>query len=312
MFDGVHAGHCHLIDMLGRQAAARSLQPVAVTFTAHPRALTDPEGAPRMLSSYRQRIGELVAAGAAGVIMLDFDERLRSMSALDFMAMLRRDYNVRALLLGYNNRFGHDRPEGIEAYRALGREIGMEIVEADEYRAGNDARHVSSSEVRRCLSRGDVAGAAILLGHEYTIEGTVEHGKQLGRSIGFPTANIHPCDPRRIIPANGVYAVRVTLPDGTVRAGMMNIGHRPTVDAPDAPPSIEVHILDFDGDLYGQEVSVSFVARLRDEKRFPGVEKLREQLAADASAVRTLLQPHPRVRPPPCAPLPPDRDPLPG
>lgn len=290
MFDGVHAGHCHLIDMLVRSAAERSLQPVAVTFADHPRALTDPEGAPRMLSSYRSRVGELVGAGAAGVVVLDFDERLRSMTARDFMAMLRRDYNVRALLMGYNNRFGHDRPEGIEAYRAIGRETGMEIVAADEYRAGEEHRHVSSSEVRRCLARGDVGAAAMLLGHEYTLEGIVEHGKQLGRSIGFPTANIHPCDPRRIIPANGVYAVRVALPDGTVRAGMMNIGHRPTVDTPDAPPSLEVHILDYDGDLYGREVSVSFVARLRDERRFPDIDRLRAQLTADALATRTLLR----------------------
>lgn len=279
MFDGVHGGHRCLLDTLSAHGRRLGLKPVAVTFRSHPRTLTS-GSTMAMLSTLDEKLRRLDAEGV-DVVLLDFDEKLRMMSAGEFMAMLARDYGVKAMVIGFNNRFGHDRPATIDDYRKLGQQCGIEVFAADEFKC-DAAPKVSSSAIRRLIGEGRVEGAARLLGRPYAIEGIVVHGKELGRKIGFPTANIEPVDPSILVPGNGVYAARVALADGSVWPGMLNIGHRPTVDGDNAPRSIEVHIIGFDGDIYGTRVAVEFVAFLRHERAFPSLEALKEQLSADA------------------------------
>ncbi len=288
MFDGVHEGHRALLRSLLDRARTTGLTPSVATFRNHPRRIVRPGERVTMLSALDERLRKLSECGVEDVVLLDFDERLRKLSAVEFISCLHSDYAVDAIVMGFNNRFGHDLPEHVSDYRTLAAPLGVEVYGAGEYRvAGTPA--VSSSTVRRLLAACDVESAATILGHPYRLDGRVVHGKELGRTIGFPTANIVPADPASVIPGNGVYAVTVTLPDGTARPGMMNIGHRPTVDSPDSVPSLEVNIFDFDGDIYDKPVTVSFIAFLRHEIAFPSVEALRRRLEADRESVRKII-----------------------
>ena len=202
------------------------------------------------------------------------------------MHMLSRRYGVREMLLGFNNRFGHDAPRDFDAYRRLAAECGITITRATELTSGNGT-HVSSSVIRDLIgNHGDIPTATTLLGHPYELSGTITHGKQLGRTIGFPTANLIPSDNRKLIPKAGVYAATATLQDGQKYPAVVNIGHRPTVDSPGSAISIEAHIIGFSGDLYGHTLTVQFRRRLRDERRFPTLAALRTQIAADIQAAR--------------------------
>lgn len=287
MFDGVHEGHRALLRDLLDKGAELHLRPAAVTFRCHPRHLVKPGNRVAMLMSLDERIDKLHRCGIEDVILLDFDEKTRMMSARDFMVMLHNSYDVKAIVMGFNNRFGHDRPEGIEAYREIGAPLGIRVFAAKEYRC-DPSLAVSSSAVRHLLASCEVKKATRLLGHPYRLAGRVVHGKELGRTIGFPTANIEPLDSDSVIPGNGVYAVEVHLPGGITRPGMLNIGHRPTVDSPYAPPSIEVNIFDYDADLYGKPVAVDFIAFMRHEQAFESISELTRQLAADRDEARRL------------------------
>ncbi|WP_295731387.1 riboflavin biosynthesis protein RibF [uncultured Muribaculum sp.] len=287
-FDGVHRGHRALLSQLVADARMRGLAPTVVTFATHPRRAISPGEAPPMLMSVRQRADAIMSAGVEDVVMLPFNDRLRMMSAREFMVMLHRDYAVDALLMGFNNAFGHDRPCGLDAYRAIGRETGVEVVGAQELTSDGCPR-ICSSQARAFLQQARPEEAAQVLGAPYRIRGRVVHGKELGRTIGFPTANILPLDPECLIPAKGVYAASVTLPDGSVHPAMLNIGHRPSVDSPNAPVSIEAHILDFSGDIYGSTVDVDFLRYMRPERKFPSLDALRRQLQEDAGAVRGIF-----------------------
>lgn len=279
MFDGLHSGHRFLLGFLKQEAAARRLFPSVVTFERHPLEHIAPDRAPRLLMSPGEKIAAIRSEGIDSVILLHFDERMRRMSAPEFMEMLHRDYDVDCLVVGYDHRFGRDRSQGFDDYVDIGAEIGMEVVRAPEKEGA------SSSAVRRLLADGDVGAAAAILGRPYTIRGVVVTGKQLGRTIGFPTANLSVGDSRRLIPAAGVYAADVTIDcDSTPRRAMLNIGHRPTVDSPEAPLSVEVHVIGYSGDLYGHSMSVAFLRRLRDEVRFPSIELLKRQLQDDSRA----------------------------
>ena len=287
MFDGVHTGHRHLIDTLITHGNRLNLSPAVVTFANHPRDLIHPKEAPSMLTTPDERCRHLAATSIEGIIMLPFDDELRRMSAFDFLKMLRDDYNVRALVLGFNNHFGHDHPTEEAEYDALGERAGVKIFHAGEYRDGSGDK-ISSSVIRKLLLNGDIAPANVMLGYRYRLSGTVVHGKELGRTIGFPTANILPSSPRRLVPANGVYAVRAHLSDGSVYPAMVNIGHRPTVDSPTAPKSIEAHIIGFHGSIYGETVELEFIKFLRKERRFDSLDELRHQLTLDAETAKTI------------------------
>lgn len=275
-FDGVHLGHRFLLEGLRSRAAERGLQPLALTFTDHPLALMAPDRVPAELTSGARRRALLEAEGVE-VEMLEFNEELRAMTAEEFLGMLNRRYGVELFLLGFNNRIGSDRA-GAEAL--AGRKIGgVEVVAALEH----PDMVVSSSRIRGALAEGDVEAAARMLGRPYAMDGTVVGGRQLGRTIGFPTANIEP-SPRAAIPAVGVYAGRMLG-----HKAVVNVGRRPTVEGrTDAPLSIEAHLLDFSGDLYGRTVELEFTRRLRGEKKFASLEELKSAIRKDVELTRNL------------------------
>lgn len=283
MFDGVHLGHRFLLDRVRREAAGRGLATLVVTFAEHPLSVINASLAPKRLTTNERRTKLLLDSGIDRVETLEFDETLRQLTAAEFMRHLRDSYGVATLVMGFNHRFGHDRPATREQYVEVGRAVGVDVVFAEPY-DGDGGENVCSSAIRTALTAGDVAAANRMLGRPYSLRGKVVGGKQLGRKIGFPTANIS-TDDSLLIPARGVYAVDVTLDDGEKRRGMLNIGVRPTVDGSVAPvTTLEVNIFDWDGSLYGRKIEVAFLARLRDERRFDGIEQLKKQLDEDRRA----------------------------
>ncbi len=287
-FDGVHPGHRHLIETIRTKGLALNLTPSVVTFSNHPRQIVDPEFRLDMLMSVEDRVKELLKSGIEDVILIKFDSSTMAMTAREFMRKLHRDYDVDALVMGFNHKFGHDKVSDFSHYLTIGAEEGIKIIPADEFTHVASGSSISSSAIRRLLRENKPEEAMRLLGHPYRLSGKVEHGKELGRTIGFPTANIVPTDHSVLIPADGVYVANVKLPDGEYRRAILNIGHRPTIDTPDAPKSIEAHILDYDGDLYGATVSVDFLKYLRPERRFSSIADLRSQLEEDAGNARAI------------------------
>lgn len=305
MFDGVHSGHRYLLDQLRLQAAERSLKPLVITFTNHPLSVIAPDKAPRLLTLPLEKAALIRREGFLGdeILLLPFDEKLRSTSAAGFLGMLRGRFDCAALLMGFNNRFGHDAPGDFASYKQLAANAGIELIQARELPAREG---VSSSEIRRLIAAGEVADAAALLGRPYSLTGTIVRGKALGRTLGFPTANLH-TPSTLILPAPSVYAATATIAPplfpSTVASrqasskaelsypAMVNIGSRPTVDDPGAPLSVEAHIIGLpEGtNLYDCRLTLSFVDRLRSERRFASLEALRAQLLLDRSAALEAL-----------------------
>lgn len=290
MYDGVHRGHRFLLDYLKLEASQRGLTPTAVTFRDHPLTIVRPDEAPLLLCSPDEKLRLLTEAGVEDIVILDFNDKMRHFSARRFLSMLHKRWAIDTLIVGFNNRFGHDRVDGIEQYRAIGDEIGIDIIEAPEYKG--IASPVSSSIIRSMLGRGDVKGAAEALGHPYILRGTVVDGRHLGRSLGFPTANLSPEPANSIVPAPGVYVAEAVIPSGEILPAVVNIGHRPTVedDPEQAPLSIEAHIIDWSGYLYGEHLELNFIGRLRDEKKFDSLDRLRQALRTDCRHALDLLK----------------------
>lgn len=286
-FDGVHLGHRHLVDTVCDRGRELGLTPSVVTFSNHPRRLVDPGFRIDMLMDIDERIKALSDSGIKDVIVLKFDASVRAMPAREFIRRLHADFDIDALVMGFNHRFGSDRLTDFEQYRTIGAEEGVTVIPADEY-VPDCTQSVSSSAIRRMLRERRPEQAAKMMGRPYRITGVVEHGKELGRTIGFPTANVAPANPDQLIPGNGVYAADVVLPDKSRHRAILNIGHRPTVDTADAPVSIEAHILDFDGNLYGKLITIEFLRFLRSERRFSSLDGLRRQLEADAAEARKI------------------------
>lgn len=290
MYDGVHRGHKFLIDYLRLEAAQRSLAAAAVTFRNHPLTVVRPEAAPAMLSTPDDRMNLLQAAGVDDVIILDFNDKMRHMTARAFLKMLKSRWAIDALVVGFNNRFGRDRLEGIEQYKAIGKEIGVDILEAPEYKGVGSP--VSSSIIRKHLAEGRLEDANLALGHHYSIKGKVVDGRRLGRTLGFPTANVAPEPANAALPIFGVYAAIVVTPDGERHPAVVNIGRRPTVeeDPEHAPVTVEAHIIDYAGYLYGANIEIDFVSFIREEKKFASVDKLRTALEADKKKALSILR----------------------
>ena len=257
-----------------------------VTFDRHPRTVFAPEAVPPLLTTSEEKTALLKATGIDEICFLPFDRELAAMSAHDFMAeILQRKLHTGVLVIGYDHRFGHNREEGFEQYVQYGKEMGLEVVQAQV--CSIEHVNVSSSVVRSFLGEGYVDMANRCLGYEYAIEGRVVHGFQVGRKLGFPTANIQPEDADKMLPANGVYAVKVDV-QGRKCFGMLNIGCRPTLDN-GSDTSIEAHLFDFEGNLYGQTLTLFFLARLRAEYRFTSEEALAQQLLLDKQAALQVL-----------------------
>lgn len=277
-FDGVHLGHRYLIGLVREAAAARSLASLVITFPVHPRKVMQAGYQPRMLSSFDEKCTLLADTGVDYCAALPFTRELAAYSAREFMQMLYDRLQVRALVIGYDHRFGRNRSEGFAEYCRYGDAMGMEVLRAEAYERGGAS--VSSSVVRLLLEEGEVALAAGCLGYNYALTGRVIGGQQIGRTLGYPTANIEVADGDKLIPADGVYAVRVSVGSQTYK-GMLNIGLRPTIEAASGR-TIEVHLLHFEGNLYDTLLRVEFVARIRGEQKFPTREALAARLQEDA------------------------------
>ncbi len=282
-FDGVHAGHRYLLQSVRDIARDEHKISVVITFDNHPRKILHADFQPKLLTTLDEKISVLSETGVDACVVLNFTKDLSQLSAFSFLKDVLHDkLKVSTLLVGHDHRFGHNREQGFDEYRAIGATLGMNLIQVEKYTT-DEAHHISSSEVRHALERGEIAQANKLLTYPFILTGRVKSGFQVGRKIGFPTANLTPSDKDKIIPATGVYAVRVKWDNHTFR-GMMNIGYRPTMGHSDEK-SLEVHILDFEGDVYDRNLKIEFIAKIRDEMKFSSVDELIIQLEKDKDSV---------------------------
>ncbi len=284
-FDGVHVGHRFLIKELQDWGKELNMPSAVITFPEHPRQVLHSDYRPKLLDTFQEKMERLETTGIDYCIALDFTYELSLYSAADFIRLLAEEYHAKGLLIGYDHRFGHDRSDGFEQYVEYGGQVGMEVRKASPYDEENI--RVSSSEIRRLLQEGKVEMANALLTYPYQLRGRIVSGYKLGRTIGFPTANIEVDSPYKLLPKVGVYAVWVELL-GKRYKGMLYIGKRPTLQNGDNL-TIEVNILGFSGNAYNDEITVSFVYAVREDKTFESVEALREQLERDRQTVDKLL-----------------------
>ncbi len=287
-FDGVHRGHQDVAGRLVRLAADRHLVSVILTFEPHPLEIVNPSAAPPLLTTRDEKLTALERTGVEVVVVLPFTPEVAALSAEAFVDdVLRARYRLSALLVGHDHGFGRNRMGDASVLQALGVQRGF-TVDLVEPVQGPEGHPVSSTAIRRAVAGGDLPRAAEGLGRPYAIAGTVVHGDKRGRSIGYPTLNLSAVSPRKLLPPDGVYAVRATLPEGTY-GGMLNLGGRPTWDETDR--RLEAHLFDVAGDWYGQPVELAFLSRLREVRRFADAEALRTQLALDEALAREVLRP---------------------
>lgn len=285
-FDGVHLGHRFLIDELKRTAAARNLPSAVITFPEHPRTVLHSDYQPKLLNSFEGKIDLLGGTGIDYCIVLPFTPELSRLPAQAFIEeVVSRRYRVNTLLTGYDHRFGHNRTDGFEQYRTYGKACGVEVLRAPAFDAGRI--RVSSSEIRAQLAARNIRQANEFLTYPYRIKGSIIAGNQIGRTIGFPTANIRVDEPFKVIPGIGIYAVRVVV-NGEKYPGMLYIGNRPTLSNDNAI-SLEVNILNFSGNLYNREIEVFFEEYIRENRKFDSLEELKQQLTRDREQALSLL-----------------------
>jgi riboflavin kinase / FMN adenylyltransferase len=284
-FDGLHRGHMKIIERVRRVASERGATAVAMTFDPHPPRVVRPDKAPPLLMTKTQRLEALERAGVDGVAVVRFTPELSRWNPETFVRTVLVEWlHVAEVWVGANFLFGHDRAGNFSSLRGLGSRYGFRAEKIDPVRYKDFV--VSSTRIRRLISEGRVDEAGALLGHPYTIDGTVVEGSHRGRDLGFPTANL--ATGNELIPPHGVYATTVRL-DGVIYPSITNVGVRPTFD--DEPRTvIETHLLDVDRDLYGLTLRLGFVQRLRDERRFESVDLLRAQVGADVQKARTLFE----------------------
>ena len=283
-FDGVHLGHRAVLAQVRASAQARGLTPVAVSFAPIPRVFFARGAAMPQLSSTREKIGLLRQAGMERVLLLRFDAKLAAMSAQDFVEqVLVARLNARQVRVGEGFRFGHARAGDLALLQRLGRASGFEAGEVAPFAL--DGERVSSTRIRALLGTGNFDAAARLLGRRFAIGGHVVRGAQLGRKLGYPTANLRLGS--RVAPVGGVFAVRVAGIRAQAMPGVASLGTRPTVDGREV--LLEAHLFDFDGDLYGKRIEVEFVKKLRDEQKFDNLDAMVKQIDIDALAAREIL-----------------------
>jgi len=295
-FDGVHRGHQFLINEMKQVALETGLPSMVISFWPHPRTVLHTNFCPQLLTDKSEKEDRLFKSGVNYVRTLHFNPELSSLTARDFMdEILKQELHVNTLVIGFDHRFGNSRTDDFEDYQRYGKELGIDVVQAKPYMftevlkkpKAAESLTVSSSLIRRCLLSGKIEEANASLGYLYTLKGKVVGGHRIGRTLGFPTANIEPSDPNKLVPSFGVYAVWVTV--GSKRyKGMLDIGRRPTLKDDDVT-SIEVHILHFEGNLYGQVLSLEFVQLFRQEESFPDLDALVVQLEKDRDYVEKLL-----------------------
>ncbi len=286
-FDGVHIGHKKIIDQLNEEASKIGGESVLFTFFPHPRMVIFPEShGLKLIQTQEEKLEKLKEMGLQNVIVFPFTFEFSRLTALEFVRdMLVNQLHVKKLVIGYDHQFGKNREGSIHFLRDVAETYEFEVIEIPAQDI--DAVHVSSTKIREALNTGDIEKANDYLGAPFQLSGTVVKGKQLGRTIGFPTANIQLANDLKLIPQNGVYAVKVFYQNECLK-GMMNIGVRPTIEGKN-DPTIEVHIFDFDQTIYGDNLRVELYKKTRDEQKFNGIEALKNQLKLDEISIRTFF-----------------------
>jgi len=285
-FDGVHLGHRLVIEQLTKAAAVRGDESMVVTFWPHPRNVLQKEARSlRLLTSLAEKREMLLSLGVDRVEVMPFTKEFSAMTTEEYLRMLMADCGAKVLLVGYDNRMGSDADDADKVARTA-ETLGLEVIRTDMVPA-QQGYAVSSTKIREKLEAGDVQAAADMLGYEYSLHGVVVAGNRLGRTIGFPTANMQMYEPLKLVPGNGVYFVKVETV-GRKLSGMCNIGCRPTVGQGNAR-TIETNIFGFDEDIYGLDVKVTFVRKIRDEVKFESLDALRRQLEQDRDECLTYL-----------------------
>jgi len=289
-FDGVHRGHRAVLAEVTRRARAGKLTSVLVTFDPHPLAVVNPPAAPKLLTVPEEKQDLVTAAGIEQFVLMPFTPAVAQLDAEAFVRRLCDEYAMRELVMGYDHGFGRGRSGDVELVQRLARTQDFAVAVVDAVR--DNGQPISSTLIRTALAHGDLDAAGRWLGRPYSIRGTVVRGAGRGRTIGIPTINLAPPDSRKLLPPDGVYAVAVTVGrretgDGKRYGGMMNQGARPTFG--EQARTLEVHLFDFDGELYGETVDVAWVRRLREVQAFPSREALVAQLERDRQAARATL-----------------------
>ena len=288
IFDGVHLGHRFIIERLLDTASKLGGESTLLTLWPHPRTvLGHADQDFRLLNTIDEKKELLAETGLENLLILPFSKEFSRLSSCEFIEdFLVKKLDIQHLVVGYNHRFGRDREGDFSVLSDCARKFGFSIEKVPAYQPG--PAEISSSGIRNLIREGNIAIANELLGSNYSLARNVVGGSRLGRSIGFPTANITPFETVKLIPGKGVYAVRVFL-SGELYTGMLNIGTRPTVNENPEQLSIEVHILDFEKDIYDEQIRIEFVEKLRDEKKFAGIEDLKKQLESDRESTRNLF-----------------------
>ncbi|NLH30098.1 MAG: riboflavin biosynthesis protein RibF [Bacteroidales bacterium] len=285
-FDGVHIGHRYLINQVKAKAKQLNLPAAVITFPEHPRKVLQQDYQPKLLCGYEEKLEQLETTGIDYCVSMPFTVELATLTAKEFMEKtLKEKINVHTLVVGHDHRFGHNREEGFPEYVKYGNELGIDVMQATELRF--EDRHVSSSRIRRLLADGKIKLANKLLSYNYKFSGKIIEGYKVGRTIGFPTANIQAWEKYKVIPALGVYAVFVRF-ENEIYKGMLYIGTRPTLHN-NNEISMEVNIFDFEGDLYNRSLTVEFVDFIRPDKKFDSIKSLVEQIRQDKITVMERL-----------------------
>lgn len=288
-FDGLHKGHQLILERLKKRAHEINGESVVFTFYPHPRIVTAPnENSLRLLTTKEEKIELFRKYGIDHLVIYPFDQEFASLSYSRFVSkILVEQIGTQYLVVGYDHKFGKNREGGYEYLKKCAEQYDFRIEKMEALTVAGE--NISSTKIREALQNGDIKSANHYFGHYFTLHGTVVEGKQLGRKMGFPTANIEASDKYKIIPGYGVYAVTIKTPSGTYK-GMLNIGTRPTFNNNADNRSIEVNIFDFSENIYGETVTICFVDKIRDEKKFPGIEALVEQLKVDRETALKILQ----------------------
>ncbi len=289
MFDGLHAGHREVLQQVIEKAKSLSGESVIISFWPHPRIVLN-KGADelRFLTSLEEKTRLFSETGIDNLILIPFTKDIADLTARMFIKeFLVEGIKLNHLAVGYDHRFGKDRVSSFEEYEKYAEEFGFTISRIKQVDV--DGRHISSSTIRKLLLNGEIRNANRLLSYNYLLTGRVVGGVKLGRKLGYPTANIELQEPQKLVPPDGVYACLVTIV-GKRYEGMLNIGYRPTFNDKQKLRSIEVHILDFERDIYSEEILVEFIDRIRDEKKFTGIEELKSQLRDDEQKTRKILK----------------------
>ncbi len=277
-FDGVHRGHRFLIEQLKTIASETGLPSAMITFPVHPRKILQSDYQPQLLNNFEEKLFQLSTTGVDYCFILDFTKELSELTAEEFIReKLRKELHIKKLIVGYDHRFGKGRINDFNDYKLYGQSCGMEVIQAKQLTESDI--HISSTSIRHLLAEGNVQKASAILSYNYTLEGLVISGNQMGRKMGFPTANLQITEPYKVIPATGIYASRVHF-DGKIYKGMTYIGDRPTIIS-GGEQRIETHILEFSEDIYGKNLKLEFVAFIRGDIKFNSLDELQAQLKND-------------------------------